>query len=79
VKFNPIESDILGACASDRSIILYDIRANNPMRKVVMDLRSNTIAWNPMEATIFIAANEDYNIYAFDMRNLSRPLNVHQV
>ena len=38
VKFNQIESDILGACASDRSIILYDIRASSPMRKIVMDL-----------------------------------------
>ena len=58
VKFNPIEADLLAACASDRSIILYDVRASNPMRKVVMDLKTNNVAWNPMEATIFLAANE---------------------
>ena len=30
-----------------------------------------------MEAPTFVAANEDYNIYAFDMRKLQRPTNVH--
>ncbi len=29
----------MGACASDRSVILYDVRENRPMRKMVMDLR----------------------------------------
>ena len=30
-----------------------------------------------MEAPTFVAANEDYNVYAFDMRQLKRPTNVH--
>ena len=30
-----------------------------------------------MEAPTFVAANEDYNLYAFDMRQLKRPTNVH--
>ncbi|XP_064652260.1 DDB1- and CUL4-associated factor 13-like [Lineus longissimus] len=77
VKFNPVETHLLGATAQDRSIILYDMRGANPLRKVILKLRSNTIAWNPMEAFIFTAANEDYNLYTFDMRNLSEPLNVH--
>lgn len=67
----------MGACASDRSIILYDIRLATPMRKVIMELSTNAIAWNPMEAPTFVAANEDYNLYAFDMRTLKRPINVH--
>lgn len=77
VSFNSVESNVLGACASDRSIILYDVREKSPMRKVVLELRSNAIAWNPMEAFIFTVANEDYNLYAFDLRKLCRPLNVH--
>ncbi len=77
VKFNQVETNLLGACASDRSIILYDIRETRPMRKVVLDLRTNALAWNPMEAFVFLAGNEDYNTYAFDIRNLKRPLNVH--
>ena len=67
----------MSACASDRSIILYDIRLATPMRKVVMELSTNAVAWNPMEAPTFVSANEDYNLYAFDMRHLKRPTNVH--
>eukprot|EP00095_Tigriopus_kingsejongensis_P006685 snap_masked-scaffold25_size650667-processed-gene-1.1 protein:Tk06685 transcript:snap_masked-scaffold25_size650667-processed-gene-1.1-mRNA-1 annotation:"wd repeat and sof domain-containing protein 1" len=77
IQFNPTETHILGACASDRSILLYDVRERNPMRKVVMDLKSNAMAWNPMEPFVFAVANEDYNLYAFDIRNLRKPLLVH--
>lgn len=77
VKFNPIETHILGATASDRSIILYDMREANPLRKVIMKMRSNTIAWNPVEAYNFSVANEDSNAYTFDMRRLDAPVNVH--
>lgn len=60
VEFNPIETNLLAACASDRSIILYDIRDAGPLRKVVMKLKSNKMSWNPMEAFSFTCANEDY-------------------
>ncbi|KAJ8291071.1 hypothetical protein GJAV_G00021050 [Gymnothorax javanicus] len=42
-----------------------------------MKLRSNTLCWNPMEAFNFTAANEDYNLYTFDMRRLNVPKVVH--
>ncbi|VDH98241.1 WD repeat and SOF domain-containing protein 1, partial [Mytilus galloprovincialis] len=71
------KTNIVGSCASDRSIILYDMRGAAPLRKVILKLRSNTIAWNPMEAFIFTVANEDYNLYSFDMRKLSMPVTVH--
>lgn len=77
VKFNQVETHLLGAAASDNSIILYDTRNVGPVRKVVMNLRSNALAWNPMEAMVFTAASEDYNLYSFDVRKLDRPLNVH--
>ena len=60
VQFNPVEVNLLAACASDRSIILYDRREGKPLRKVVMTMRPNRIAWNPMEAFNFTVANEDY-------------------
>ena len=41
-----------------------------------MNLKTNAIAWNPMEAMVFTVASEDYNMYAFDMRRLDRPVNV---
>jgi len=78
IKFNPIDTNILGSCASDRSIILYDTRMSSPIRKVTLALRSNTISWNPMEAFMFTAANEDHNLYTFDMRNLTIASCVHK-
>ncbi|XP_008051081.1 DDB1- and CUL4-associated factor 13 isoform X2 [Carlito syrichta] len=77
VKFNPIETFLLGSCASDRNIVLYDMRQATPLKKVILDMRTNTICWNPMEAFIFTAANEDYNLYTFDMRALDTPVMVH--
>ncbi|XP_015262766.1 PREDICTED: DDB1- and CUL4-associated factor 13-like [Gekko japonicus] len=77
VKFNPIEMYLLGSCASDRNIVLYDMRQSTALKKVILDMRTNTLCWNPMEASIFTAANEDYNLYTFDMRFLDKPLMVH--
>ncbi|CAG9765101.1 unnamed protein product [Ceutorhynchus assimilis] len=77
VAFNMVEQNVFGACASDRSIILYDMRDHGPLRKVVMKLRPNKLAWNPMEAFTFTVASEDYNLYTFDTRNLKKPVNIH--
>lgn len=60
VSFNPVETNVLAACASDRSVILYDTRDSGPLRKVVMKLKTNRLCWNPMEAFGFTCANEDY-------------------
>eukprot|EP00111_Clytia_hemisphaerica_P005655 TCONS_00016425-protein len=77
IKYNPVETHIVSATASDRSIILYDTRGSNPLRKVTMKMKSNAVAWNPIEAYTFSAANEDSNVYTFDMRRLDTPCNVH--
>eukprot|EP01135_Chromosphaera_perkinsii_P000562 Nk52_evm24s123 gene=Nk52_evmTU24s123 len=78
VKFNPVEVNILASTASDRNICLYDIRGGSALRKVVLSMRSNALAWNPREAFNFTVANEDHNLYTFDMRKLDRALNVHK-
>ncbi|XP_048882434.1 DDB1- and CUL4-associated factor 13 [Brienomyrus brachyistius] len=78
VRFNPVETELLASCASDRSIVLYDMREANPLKKVIMSLRSNTLCWNPMEAYYFTCSNEDYNLYTFDMRRLDTPVMVHK-
>ncbi|MEE6463356.1 hypothetical protein FKM82_005880 [Ascaphus truei] len=77
VKFNPIERHILGSCASDRNIVLYDMRQATPLKKVILEMRTNTLCWNPMEAFIFTAANENYSLYTYDMRFLESPVKVH--
>jgi len=78
VKFNPIDTDVLLSSASDRNMVLYDTRTKTPIRKVVMQHLTNAIAWNPMESFNFVAANEDTNLYTFDMRNLEKAVTVHK-
>ncbi|GAB5592766.1 DDB1- and CUL4-associated factor 13 [Umbelopsis nana] len=76
VKFNNTETNIFASCGTDRTIVLYDLRTSQPISKVVMSMRTNAIAWNPMEAFIFTAANEDHNCYTFDMRKMESAINV---
>jgi DDB1- and CUL4-associated factor 13 len=76
LAFNQTETSILGSTATDRSIVMYDLRTSSALAKVILRLASNAIAWNPMEAFNFAVANEDHNIYMFDMRKMNRALNV---
>jgi DDB1- and CUL4-associated factor 13 len=78
VRFNAVESHVLASTASDRSIVLYDVRNRTPIRKLVMRMRSNDLCWNPMEAFNFTVANEDHNLYTFDMRKLDSAQVVHK-
>ncbi|VDM95754.1 unnamed protein product [Thelazia callipaeda] len=78
VKCNPVERDIIVCCASNRTIALLDVRQKCPLKKVTMKLRPNAVSWNPMEAFTFTCANEDYNLYTFDIRNLSNPRRVYK-
>ncbi|XP_072266907.1 DDB1- and CUL4-associated factor 13 [Pyxicephalus adspersus] len=77
VRFNPIETHILGSCAVDRSIVLYDLRKPTPLKKIILEMRTNAICWNPMEAFIFTAANENYSLYTYDIRYMETPVKVH--
>ena len=76
VAFNQTETSILASCATNRDIVLYDLRTSSPLSKTTLSLASNAISWNPMEAFNFCVANEDHNLYMFDMRKMNRALNV---
>ncbi|TVY90263.1 Protein sof1 [Lachnellula willkommii] len=76
VAFNQVEDSILASAGTDRSIVLYDLRTSMPLAKTILNFASNKIAWNPMEAMNFAVANEDHNIYIFDMRKMNRALNI---
>ncbi len=78
LKYNPSEYTLIASTASDNSICLYDTRSNTAVRKVIMALRSNSVAWNPMEPLNFTVANEDHCCYSFDMRKLDKAINVHK-
>ena len=73
------ESQVLSSSGSDRSVVLYDLRSSTPIRKIVMQTATNAMAWNPMEPLNFVVANEDCNLYSYDMRNLGRAMCVHEV
>ncbi|KAL3189896.1 hypothetical protein MRX96_020239 [Rhipicephalus microplus] len=77
VHTNITRVNVMASASSDRSIVLYDTRESQPLRRVFLEMRSNTVCWNPMEAFIFTCANEDYNLYTFDMRKLKTAINVH--
>jgi WD repeat and SOF domain-containing protein 1 len=76
VSFNQVETSILASCDLDRAVCLYDLRTSSQISKATLSLSANTISWNPMEAFNFAVGSEDHNIYIFDMRNLSRSLNI---
>jgi len=78
LRINPVENHILALTAEDRTIALYDLRGNTPVKKFIMETKSSCIAWNPIEAFHFTFGCEDQNAYTFDMRNLSQALRVHQ-
>ncbi|KAK3683979.1 WD40-repeat-containing domain protein [Podospora appendiculata] len=78
VCFNQVETSIIGAVASDRSVILFDLRTNLPVIKTVLKFASNRIVFNPMEAMNMAVASEDHNIYMFDARNFDKAQNIQK-
>jgi len=78
VRFNPAEPDLLASTGRDRSIGLYDVRKGSALKKVVLEAYCSALAWNPREPIYFVGANEDGNLYSFDMRKLDRPCMIHK-
>lgn len=80
VRYNPVETNLIASAGSDRSITFYDVRANMPIRRLVLANRTNDISWNPIEAMNLVVANDDHNCYSYDIRKLSSrgALNIHK-
>ncbi|AQZ13030.1 SOF1 (YLL011W) [Zygosaccharomyces parabailii] len=76
VRFNQNDSNVLASTGSDNSIVLYDLRTNSATQKLVQQMRTNALCWNPMEPFNFVTGNEDHNAYYYDMRKMDRALNV---
>jgi DDB1- and CUL4-associated factor 13 len=78
VRYHPTERDLLAHCSADRGIGLHDTRTNQNLRKCILRMRCNDLQWNPMEPMSFAVANEDYNAFTFDMRQLARPMRIYK-
>lgn len=76
VRFNQVEQSVLASTASDRSIVVWDVRLSTPVTKTVLNFASNSLSWNPMEAFNLAVASEDHNCYLFDVRKFDRALNI---
>ena len=68
VKFNNVEQDILACCTMDKGILLYDSKSQTKIRKLVLNLESNALAWNPMEAFTFTVGCSDYKYFLIVIR-----------
>ena len=78
VKFNYVENNIILGTGYDRSITLFDLRTNNPLKQVTLRNKSACACWNPQEPFNFTVGNEDSNCYTFDMRNLDKIRMIHK-
>jgi WD repeat and SOF domain-containing protein 1 len=78
LRFNPSETNLIAASASDRSICLYDIRGNTPLKRLFLKNKSSCLCWNPYEPINFVVGNEDSNCYTFDMRKLDEAKMIHK-
>uniref|UniRef100_A0A0A9WR51 DDB1- and CUL4-associated factor 13 n=1 Tax=Lygus hesperus TaxID=30085 RepID=A0A0A9WR51_LYGHE len=78
LAFNPVEPHILGTSSQDRSITFYDIREAGPIKQLTLTMRTNQLAWNPMESTTYTVANEDFSLYTFDMRFMASAVTIHK-
>lgn len=78
VKWNAAEKHVLASSSADKTITLYDSRLKSALRKVTLPGKSNALCWNPREPFNFTCANEDHNLYTFDMRKVDRALGIHK-
>lgn len=78
VRFNLSETSVLGSIGSDRTFALYDIRTGKAERRLVMQMRSNSLAWSPTFPTTVLLASEDHNLYTFDIRQLKTPTKIYK-
>ncbi|KAL4251025.1 DDB1- and CUL4-associated factor 13 [Abortiporus biennis] len=78
VRFNLSESSVLASIGSDRTFTLYDIRTGKAERRIIMQMRSNALAWSPTFPTTILLASEDHNLYTFDIRSLTNPTQIYK-
>eukprot|EP01060_Flectonema_neradi_P005911 TRINITY_DN13968_c0_g1_i2.p1 TRINITY_DN13968_c0_g1~~TRINITY_DN13968_c0_g1_i2.p1 ORF type:complete len:450 (+),score=85.90 TRINITY_DN13968_c0_g1_i2:91-1440(+) len=71
-KYNKVETDLILCCMSDRAVCIYDSRVEQATQKSILSMKTNKLCWNPMEPMTFVCANEDHNLYQFDVRKMDK-------
>jgi DDB1- and CUL4-associated factor 13 len=59
-------------------IDFVDVRSKQPVSRFILKMRTNHLCWNPMQPLLFTCANEDSNLYTFDIRRLDAARVVHK-
>ncbi|EPY35617.1 WD repeat and SOF domain-containing protein 1 [Strigomonas culicis] len=77
-RYNKVETDLVACCMADRGVFLYDTRTQSAHSKIVLEMRSTSVCWNPMDPNVFVTGCDDRNCYLFDIRLPGRPRNVFQ-
>eukprot|EP01054_Gregarina_sp_Poly1_P006151 Gregarina_sp_Poly_1__6150@NODE_324_length_9523_cov_66_749683_g276_i0_p4_GENE_NODE_324_length_9523_cov_66_749683_g276_i0NODE_324_length_9523_cov_66_749683_g276_i0_p4_ORF_typecomplete_len493_score56_72WD40/PF00400_32/0_00018WD40/PF00400_32/0_028WD40/PF00400_32/17WD40/PF00400_32/2e06WD40/PF00400_32/3_3e05WD40/PF00400_32/7_1e03ANAPC4_WD40/PF12894_7/0_0093ANAPC4_WD40/PF12894_7/0_00056ANAPC4_WD40/PF12894_7/9_2e05ANAPC4_WD40/PF12894_7/0_0026ANAPC4_WD40/PF12894_7/3_2e03Sof1/PF04158_14/9_7e21eIF2A/PF0866 len=76
-KWSPSETHLFLATANDNSVSLFDTRNNEGIQRVHLEMRSNAACWNPQKPFNFTVANEDSNLYTFDIRKMNKAFRIH--
>eukprot|EP01117_Protostelium_nocturnum_P009176 TRINITY_DN3284_c1_g1_i2.p1 TRINITY_DN3284_c1_g1~~TRINITY_DN3284_c1_g1_i2.p1 ORF type:complete len:388 (-),score=118.73 TRINITY_DN3284_c1_g1_i2:470-1633(-) len=77
VRWGKVQTNLVAATAMDRSICFFDTRADTAIKRFFLPMNSNAISWNPIQPYYFVVANEDHNLYTFDIRNTQRANVIH--
>jgi hypothetical protein len=46
--------NVFATTGMDRSLVLYDLRSQTPVRKLIQTMKTNALCWNPMEPYMFV-------------------------
>ncbi|XP_053990807.1 DDB1- and CUL4-associated factor 13-like isoform X2 [Hylaeus volcanicus] len=76
--FNKADTNLLASSGRDNSVCIFDIRSQQPVSRFILKMRTNHLCWNPMQPLLFTCANEDSNLYTFDIRRLDAARVVHK-
>ena len=71
-RYNKVETDLILCSMSDRAVCIYDCRVEQATQKSILTMKTNKLCWNPMEPMTFVCANEDHNLYQFDVRKMDK-------
>ncbi|KAG8343966.1 putative WD40 repeat protein [Trypanosoma vivax] len=77
-RYNKVETNLVACCMADRGVFIYDTRTQAAHSKIIMEMCSTCLAWNPMDPNTFVTGSDDRNCYMFDMRVPGRPKSVFQ-